>query len=1071
MKAKEYYRKMHPELFSDSEVIKINILTRELFSFYLDNLTSENKESAFEVFCKKMIESSICPNLLPHTGPSGGGDSKTDSETIPVSEHFAENWLFGYGDKAHNERRAFAFSAKKDWKPKAISDVKKIAATNTSKGREYCKIFFVSNQPISDKKRSECEDLLRDELSIDVRILDRTWLLDITFTADNVNIAVESFKMSDSYKTEVEVGAKDKERKNRLSAIEKELAKGNDLKNSARISYLKEAVELSRELEVDYTVILGVMERNVMQNIQYGTNQTLAAAYYDYCWTVYWWYGDISLYYEKYKELEALFLNNPNDYSMLRDLSVLWINLWTKVKSDELKIEKFEIHTELICISFERFINDLENPNRAIVARFDYQLIRFQLSENWEDILSEYSFVLDNMDYITDIDLRTMKRILELPILKNSSGYDDVFEKLITKISKMSTEISAASLLLNRGDDYTDEDPYQAIKYFSRAISMLYHESSKTELIQTYLRLGFVFRKIGLLWASRSYYIRAFMSSLTACFNDGLPSPGLFLAAHDLKYLELQLGRLEYSLHFNELENLGRSIYPYDAEIKDDELHRYDLWLAMAVLKEDYSSTHRYGVLPDYLHEYSLIWSSAVLKHKLGYVDEDFLHAMGGMSEFEKVIHDMIQHDEFDAIPHLRDLYEDPIVMISKVIGCDIICVSPRIGVVLEFAASLLSMAENMFATSFSDGVYPFTSSLNIKIEILESENRNVSVIYSTNNITIRLSRIVELFSFEHKQLIADKMFDIVIHFASIILGRNDDIEKMKIAFESENAMFRVTAISSTLDSFLTEGTNYFELPEATQQYKEYPLIRTQEIESIEKSTNVVEPECPPSIQLDPVEMDFKLSDIKHTNIYTSDIINVRLWDKASWKGIACILSPNQQFEPIMAFIFDNTACYSIFEEWIQKKVASRIAIGIIKGIERKNPLWYRVVVAEDSHLSLQKSSEQSVVVIPRRLHTMEAKTDNNVRILEGILQSSESVRVLPVLTRDIQKLHPNINSKHHIRIATKQIEMKNADEIVNTDIFLANGLMPFDDILKRNQSKCFADDVIAHLRDLGERK
>jgi len=550
-----------------------------------------------------------------------------------------------------------------------------------------------------------------------------------------------------------------------------------------------------------------------------------------------------------------------------------------------------------------------------------------------------------------------------------------------------------------------------------------------------------------------------------------VPSPGLFLAARELKYLELQLGRLDYSLHFNEFENLGRSIYPYDAEIEDKELFRYDIWLAMVFLKEDYRSLPKYCILPDYLHELSLIWSSAVLKHKLGHFDDDFLKALGGQEGFEKTIQNIMQHDEYEAIPLLQNLCTDQIVLKTKVIGCNIVCITPRFGIVLEFAASLLSMAENMFATSFSDGVYPFISSLNIKIEAVESDEQDISVFCDNNDITVRLSQINKLFSFEHRQFIADKMFEIVTHFASMLLKNNDDIEKMKVAFENDNAMFRVTAISSTLDSFLVEGTNYFELPEATQQYSKYSLIRTQEIVALKKSVNTLETEGPPAIKLDPVGMDFKLSEIKHSNIYTSDIINVRIWDDAGWKGISCMLSPDQQFEPVMAFIFDHADCYSIFEEWIRKKAASKIAIGIIKGVNSENPLWYRVVVAEDPHLSLQKNTEISVTAILRRLHTMEATTENNIRILEEILKSSNSIKIIPILTSDIHKLNPKSNPKYQIRIATKQIVMKSAEEIINTDIFLANGLMPFDDIVKKSQSKCFAENVIAHLRELCMRK
>lgn len=55
-----------------------------MLDYYLESLTSKNLEKTFEEFCRKLAESELCPNLLPQTGPTGGGDSKVDSKTYPV---------------------------------------------------------------------------------------------------------------------------------------------------------------------------------------------------------------------------------------------------------------------------------------------------------------------------------------------------------------------------------------------------------------------------------------------------------------------------------------------------------------------------------------------------------------------------------------------------------------------------------------------------------------------------------------------------------------------------------------------------------------------------------------------------------------------------------------------------------------------------------------------------------------------------------------------------------------------------------------------------------------------------
>src|SRR5207302_9600871 len=114
--------------------------------YHLSTLTNRGQENDFETFARMLAEREICRNLLPHTGPSGGGDSKVDSETYPVADQIAIIWYSGIGVEAAAERWAFAFSAKQDWQTKVRSDIAKIAATD----RGYRKAFFISSQYIPD---------------------------------------------------------------------------------------------------------------------------------------------------------------------------------------------------------------------------------------------------------------------------------------------------------------------------------------------------------------------------------------------------------------------------------------------------------------------------------------------------------------------------------------------------------------------------------------------------------------------------------------------------------------------------------------------------------------------------------------------------------------------------------------------------------------------------------------------------------------------------------------------------------------------------------------------------------
>lgn len=126
----EFLKSTRPDEFSDSTVVRKAKLNREFFDYYLNSITNRSQEKEFQLFCKRMAEYEICPNLLPQTGPTGGGDSKVDSETYPVSDDLALTWYSGIGRETASERWAFAISAKKDWRSKVKTDVENIISTN-----------------------------------------------------------------------------------------------------------------------------------------------------------------------------------------------------------------------------------------------------------------------------------------------------------------------------------------------------------------------------------------------------------------------------------------------------------------------------------------------------------------------------------------------------------------------------------------------------------------------------------------------------------------------------------------------------------------------------------------------------------------------------------------------------------------------------------------------------------------------------------------------------------------------------------------------------------------------------
>src|ERR1022692_1485292 len=101
---REFLKSRRPERFSDSVFREVSPLDRSTLEYLLDTITSRSGELKFENFARKLIERTVCPNLLPHTGPTGGGDSKVDTETYPVADSLSLTWYSGMGREAASER-------------------------------------------------------------------------------------------------------------------------------------------------------------------------------------------------------------------------------------------------------------------------------------------------------------------------------------------------------------------------------------------------------------------------------------------------------------------------------------------------------------------------------------------------------------------------------------------------------------------------------------------------------------------------------------------------------------------------------------------------------------------------------------------------------------------------------------------------------------------------------------------------------------------------------------------------------------------------------------------------------
>lgn len=1048
----EFYKKVHPEQFSDSTLVRRGKLDRDILDFYFETLTSKNLEKTFEEFCRKIAEAEICPNLMPQTGPTGGGDSKVDSETYPVSPQLAELWY--YGNISATERWAFAISAKKDWKAKVRSDVVKISSVNNQEKRGYTKVFFMSNQYIPDKKRAETEDELRNLHNLDVRIMDRTWLLDKVFASSkNIDMTIKVFGFSDSFRDEIQQGSRDLERNQEYEDNEKKIADPLT-KDSEKVSLVKRNVILARELELSETQVLGLIDRSIRVSSEYGNVVDHANALYDAAWTMYWWHEDSKRYYDFYVAYEKIVVDNYN-VNLYKNLITLWISLFTLSLGDSSIV--INEHTRIMKEEYVRYTSDSSKPNAAIEAKAAFQLARFFLGDDPDAIADDIILIMDESAGYLDLDLSSLCRaIQESPVFESTNRYNEMFERSVDLMSNQKRNIEAANLLANRGRKLKKEKPYDALIYFSRTLGKLYQEESKEQLVCIVMEMADIFQEVGLFWASRNFYYYAFAFCLNQYFKYGKASRILYLSAHALKYIELRLGHILHAIVFHRLSCISEHIYPGDT-MTDDDSDNFDYALAIQLFRTPFETTKALGMFPAYLDEQGLAFSRAAMKYELGYYDETMLAELDNNTDvFDDVI------SKWKKQPALKQMVNSPwygveneCLLQTKVLGCSIRIKfsKPYSHGEFEFAATILATIESFLGSGLPNQLI----SLQGKIEITLCYDRTIQKLICVNRAENDPTNIEVTFrDYDSKDIIneqkcfTDCMHQLLAEVMSVMFMFSSEMGKIEKMVKNDAAFVRAGIFANSIFFGMEVlGKDTFSFSAIVQDYPCLEVLRKEKSAITSNATRELEEkvELPKDVVYGlPPDADFKK--VSNTNIHTSSIVNTPVWNIAEWKGVVFLADMYHIHPPVLSFAFETERGKTIFEEW-QKTVGdydaqNQIGIRIIKGIDQKHPFWYRVAIGPGNY-AVETDDEIFIIAMPCRLHTMRPNNNVNLKMFEEELKRFQHFYVCPSYMPD-RTASPKTQESLMIKKRVDSIIIYEACDIPMDDYLAVCAIMPTDD-------------------------
>lgn len=1046
---KDFLKNRRPDEFSDSVEIEHGQLERPILEHFLSTLSQKSLELNFESFVKELCQKVICPNLVEQTGPVAGGDGKTDTQTFPVSDQVQMLWYEGYNDSSHKERWAFAISTQKTWKEKCKKDVIKIVGTD----RGYTRAFCITNQLIKSDQRSHLEDKLSKDLSIKVTIFDLSWILDQVYSNKLEEIAIKTLNIPTSYKREKMVGKNDYSKTLELDRLTSIINSEVDSQSITpiQVDYFLEVAKLAKELERPVMEVQGFFDRSVRVSNKFGSHQQIIDAYYEYAWGANFWLEDLNLFEDNlvqvYEKLKGT--TNTIKWDKLINLLVVYrANLKKTGCNSSIKVD--EIFNSTIS-NLNKIKDDNTRPSNSLNAEMSLCLIELTDIKEGQD----FHFIFKRIYAICEKG----KDLIGFPfekIHKLLEELDDVFfenkeyEKLSDFISETSIErigqTNTAIMFLNRGiKRLKSNKPYQAIKLIGRSLGGLYKEETTDDFIYATFSLSFAYEIVGLPWASRASALYSSSLITNKFWNKDKITERMVRSYWRLARTELNIGRIIHSLKWFELACITSSALEENL-INEEDIQQYEASIAHIILNTNIEIINELEFLPHYLEKLNLKFIYGTLLFVLGY-EERFT------SEFETQVDDdhitfMLQIRDYNFnLDHAKytPVNSKRIKLKSNILGCNIKIELPNRSPFIELAEAILSTLESFFATTIIDNVAMVTSELDINLIGDDDDDNLITHEFITENSSLEVEIICSNFDIvafdkdKHKKIHEwFSQFTIEIlcklcvsnNIKSLIEGyfKDDDIITRSVSFSvCFNSVYNILGKDSYRDiqSLTKEGAgDRFEL-QRKQNWDSYLALKKYNVEP-SKTTTV-------DVDLD----SFNRENIRHDQVFISNLIKTNIWDKAAWKGIVYMTPPEDDSTntspPLIALLFENhifgaQVFYSLREKLGNEDYQEKLQISIVKGISKKNPMHYKIIIGE----RIKNTKKYKLLNFISRIHKMTPATlDNLNRFEKSFEQSKEyclSFGIIennkPIFQRDFE----------NIAIKKKQIKIIDAWSIGEND-------------------------------------
>jgi hypothetical protein len=245
--------------------------------------------------------------------------------------------------------------------------------------------------------------------------------------------------------------------------------------------------------------------------------------------------------------------------------------------------------------------------------------------------------------------------------------------------------------------------------------------------------------------------------------------------------------------------------------------------------------------------------------------------------------------------------------------------------------------------------------------------------------------------SHEVQGRLKDKMIELVPPILARVFMLGDVEQVITKLFRDELALERAINFTS---GFVTLGNVLGDSPKMTISAwhnpgdRDYPLARSEEWDASDRRAQVGSGAekglaTPALAASGPPPKVRDMTRAKHTEIETISFIREVLWDQARWMGTAFGWDQNDVGPPLFALCFRNAeAAAKIFRLWREdlgpRDSEEKLRVTIIRGVSRKNPCAYRVVIGSNIEKSCLSPGTKQVGII-FRVNTMEPLSSQNL--------------------------------------------------------------------------------------------